>query len=155
MRHCGSGKTVTEYSTVLMKQIWDTPFQKEAPFMEDGVVTSVEIFPTLHSAERVASLMTFTSEPRGREHSGCEKLQVWDKRPFPVLCVYLTTKIPSIRDKTTAVKAIIPVLTLIKVIIVFLICNAKSAKPDQYINTIKLDRCGSSIHRRENTCMTV
>lgn len=42
-----------------------------------------------------------------------------DKRPFPLLCVYLATKIPSIRDKTTAVKAIIPDLTLIKVIIVF------------------------------------
>lgn len=41
------------------------------------------------------------------------------------------------------VKAIIPDLTLIKVIIVFLICNAKSAKPDQYINTINLGRCNS------------
>lgn len=49
------------------------------------------------------------------------------------------------------VEAIIPDLTPIKVIIVFLICNAKSAKPDQYINTIKLDRCGPSIHRQKKT----
>lgn len=46
-------------------------------------------------------------------------------------------------------EAIIPDLTPIKVIIVFLIRNAKSAKPDQYINTIKLDRCGPSIHRQK------
>ena len=90
-----------------------------------------------------------------RQKSGCERFSGWDKRPCPLLCVYLTTEIPSIRDKTTAVKAIIPDLTPIKVIIVFLICNAKSAKPDQYINTIKLDRCGPSIRRLENTCMTV
>lgn len=42
-----------------------------------------------------------------------------DEGPRPPLCVYLTTKIPSIRDKTTAVGAITPDLTLIKVIIVF------------------------------------
>lgn len=45
-----------------------------------------------------------------------------DKRPRPLLSVYLTTEIPSIRDKTTAVEAIIPDLTLIKVIIVFFFC---------------------------------
>lgn len=128
------------------------PLQKDAPCMEDK--SCVEIFSTLHSAESVASLMTFTSEPRGRNIVAV-KGSGRDKRPFPLLCVYLTTKTPSIRDKTTAVKAIIPDLTLIKVIIVFLICNAKSAKPDQYINTIKLDRCGPSIPRRQNTCMTV
>lgn len=73
-----------------------------------------------------------------------------DKGPRPPLCVYLTTKIPSIRDKTTAVGAIIPDLTLIKVIIVFFfICRAKSTKPDQFINTVKADRCGSRARRRK------
>lgn len=49
------------------------PLQNDAPCMEDRVVTGVEIFSTLHSEERVASLMTLTSEPRGRKHSGCER----------------------------------------------------------------------------------
>lgn len=55
-----------------------------------------------------------------------------NKRPRPLLCVYLTTKIPSIRDKTTAVEAIIPDLTLIKVIIVFffyLSCQIHETRP--------------------------
>lgn len=131
---CKSGGETDTGSAVAMR-----PFAAERRSMY-GRYPVLRYFPTLHSAERVASLITRTPEPRGRKW--LRKVQSGFKRPFPLLCVYLTTKIPSIRDKTTVVEAIIPDLTLIKVIIVFLICNAKSAKPDQYINTIKLDRCG-------------
>ena len=139
----------------LSLQCADYAISTGAPCMKDGAVTSVEIFSTLHSARACGIINDFHIAASRQKTWWLWKVQAGIKRPFPLLCVYLTTKIPSIRDKTTAVRAIIPDLTLIKVIIVFLICNAKSAKPDQYINTIKLDRCGPSIHRLRNTCTTV
>lgn len=71
-----------------------------------------------------------------------------DERPRPLLCVYLTAKVPSIRDTTTVVAAIIPDLTLIKVMIVFFSRGAKSTKPDQFIKAVKADRCGPRARRR-------
>lgn len=53
-----------------------------------------------------------------------------DPRPSP--CVYLTASIPSIRDTRTAAKAIIPHLTLIKVIIVFF--SFKASNPQNQTN---------------------
>lgn len=85
--------------------------------MEDSVVTSAEIFSTLHSANAYGIINDFDGGDSKQKTRWRRKVQLRIKDPF--LCFYLTTKIPSIRDKTTAVKAIIPDLTLIKVIIVW------------------------------------
>lgn len=54
------------------------------------------------------------------------------------------------------VKAKILHLTLIKVITVFfLISDAKATKPNQYINIIKLVRCGPSVHRLKDARIRV
>lgn len=99
--------------------------QKEDPCVESVVVDAAaaarnERFLTLCSAKARGAVSGFhvraseqeTQRRRGRVSAGI-------KRPSSLPCVYLTAKIPSIRDRTTAAKAIIPHLTLIKVIIVF------------------------------------
>lgn len=134
--------------------------QKEDPCVESVVVDAAaaarnERLLTLCSAKARGVVNGFhvrASEQETQRRRGRVSARI--KRPSSLPCVYLTAKIPSIRDGTTAAKAIIPHLTLIKVIIVFLLFffNAKSTKPDQYKNTIKLDRCGPSLRRRKNTC---
>lgn len=93
------------------------------------------------------------SAERGRVINGAGVAAIrrgQDKRPLPLLCVYLTAKIPSIRDKTTVVAAITPRFNSHKSnYSFFFIRGAKSTKPDQFINAVKADRCGSRAHRRE------
>lgn len=167
MRHCGYRKTAAQTPDETDTggggggtfRRGEPALQKEDPCVESVVVDAAaaarnERFLTLCSARArgaVNGLHVRASERETQRRRGRVSARI--KRPSSLPCVYLTAKIPSIRDRTTAAKAIIPHLTLIKVIIVcFFFLNAKSMKPDQYKNTIKLDRCGPSLRRRKNTC---